>query len=57
MYLKRFVDKNSLDTSVRKLLRNVINDDVANKYSFQRTKEKQKFETWEDIKDMGTYFR
>jgi len=43
MYLGKFVDKNSLDDSVRKILRNVICNDVANKYSFQGAKGKQKF--------------
>lgn len=52
MYLGRFVDKSSLDNSVKKILRNVICNDVANKYSFQGAKGKQKFEvlkTWELI--------
>ncbi|XP_011858650.1 PREDICTED: uncharacterized protein LOC105556180 [Vollenhovia emeryi] len=50
MYLGRFMDKNSLDNSVRKFLRNVLSNDVANKFSFQGAKGKQKFEvlkTWE----------
>ncbi|XP_036148772.1 uncharacterized protein LOC118647630 isoform X1 [Monomorium pharaonis] len=41
MYFGRFVDKNSLDNSVRKILRNVICNDVANKYSFQGAKGKK----------------
>jgi len=52
MYLGKFVDKNSLDGSVRKILRNVICNDMANKYSFQGAKEKQKFEVLK-----GTYSR
>lgn len=52
MYLGRFVDKNSVEGSVRKLLRNVLCNNVANKFSFQGAKGKQKFDalkTWELI--------
>lgn len=60
MYLGRFVDKNSLDSSVRKLLRNVLSNDVANKFSFQGAKGKQKFEvlkTWELILGEQKYLK
>lgn len=60
MYLGRFVDKISLDNSVRKLLRNVLSKDVANKFSFHGAKGKQKFEvlkTWELILGEQKYLR
>lgn len=60
MYLGRFVDQNSLNNSVRKLLRNILSNDVANKFSFQGAKGKQKFEvlkTWELILDEQKYLR
>jgi len=60
MYLGKFVDKNSLNGSVRKILRNVICNDVANKYSFQGAKGKKKFEvlkTWELILGEQKYLR
>ncbi|RLU27075.1 hypothetical protein DMN91_000874 [Ooceraea biroi] len=60
MYLGRFVEKNSLDSSVRKILRNVLCNDVANKYSFQGAKGKRKFEilkTWELILGEQKYLK
>ncbi|KAL0109738.1 hypothetical protein PUN28_014636 [Cardiocondyla obscurior] len=41
MYLGRFINKSNYDGSVKKLLKSVICNDVANKYSFSGAKRKK----------------